>query len=140
MRLAEIPPAAAGDIRVEERPGSCDLYAGDRFVLSVTEADAMPTGRTRQQLAADFARNLREALEREAKGRGVRGILVAVLLTVIATAPPLPPAPPAPRRAAALRAHPLLEGRAHPAPSMCEGWRSSRRGAQPRTSCAPCAR
>ncbi|MFO0585781.1 MAG: mechanosensitive ion channel [Anaeromyxobacter sp.] len=85
-RLAELPPSAAGDVRVDERPGSSDLYAGSRFVMSVTGPDAAPTGRTRQQLAADYARNLRDALEREAKGRSVRGVLVAVLLTVLATA------------------------------------------------------
>jgi len=85
-RLADVPPSAARDVRVDERPGSSDLYAGSRFVMSVTGLDAAPTGRTRQQLAADYARNLREALEREAKGRSVRGVLVAILLTVFATA------------------------------------------------------
>lgn len=85
-RLAEVPPAASRDVRVEERAGSSDLYAGSRFVMSVTGLDAAPTGRTRQQLAADYARNLREALEREGKGRSLRGVLVAVLLTVFATA------------------------------------------------------
>jgi len=85
-RLASVPPAAAREVRVEERPGSSDLYAGTHFVMSVTGPDAAPTGRTRQQLAADYARNLREALEREAKGRSLRGVLAAVLLTVLATA------------------------------------------------------
>jgi small-conductance mechanosensitive channel len=85
-RLAALSPSAAGEVRVDERPGSSDIYAGDRFVMSVTDQDAGPTGRTPQQLAADYARNLREALERDAKGRSVRSLLVAVLLTVIATA------------------------------------------------------
>jgi small-conductance mechanosensitive channel len=85
-RLREIPPSAASQVRVEERSSSSDLYAGASFVMSVTGLDAAPTGRTRQQLAADYAKNLREALEREAKGRSVRGVLVAILLTVVATA------------------------------------------------------
>lgn len=85
-RLADLPASAASDVRVEERSGSSDLYAGARFVMSVTGLDAAPTGRTRQQLAADYALRLREALERDEKGRSVRGLLVAVLLTVVATA------------------------------------------------------
>jgi small-conductance mechanosensitive channel len=85
-RLAELPPSAASEIRVEERSGSSDIHAGAAFVMSVTGLDAAPTGRTRQQLAADYARNLRVALEREGKGRSVRGVLVAILLTVVATA------------------------------------------------------
>jgi small-conductance mechanosensitive channel len=85
-RVRELPPSTASQVRVEEHSGSSDIYAGPRFVMSVTGLDAAPTGRTRQQLAADYARNLREALEREAKGRSVRGVLVAVLLTLLATA------------------------------------------------------
>lgn len=85
-RIAELSPSAAGEVRVEERSGSSDLYAGARFVMSVTGLDAAPTGRTRQQLAADYARNLREALEREGKGRSVRGVLVAILASIVATA------------------------------------------------------
>lgn len=86
QRLRELPPSAAGEVRVEEHGGSSDLYAGTRFVMSVTGLDAAPTGRTRQQLAADYAKTLREALVREGKGRSVRGVLIAVLLTVVATA------------------------------------------------------
>jgi small-conductance mechanosensitive channel len=86
QRLRELPPSAASEVRVEERGGSSDLYAGTRFVMSVTGLDAAPTGRTRQQLAADYAETLRGALTREGKGRSVRGVLVAVLLTVLATA------------------------------------------------------
>jgi small-conductance mechanosensitive channel len=84
--LASLVPSAASAVRVEERAGSSDLVAAGTFVLSVTDIDAAATGRTRQQLAADWARNLRDALEREGKGRSVRGVLVAVLLSVVATA------------------------------------------------------
>ncbi|MEO7963303.1 MAG: mechanosensitive ion channel family protein [Gemmatimonadaceae bacterium] len=73
-------------ISVLERDRSSDLMAGSQLVLSVTDGDAAPLGRTRQQLAADYSERLHAALREEFSGRSVRGIGLAVALAVLATA------------------------------------------------------
>ncbi len=72
-------------IHVVERERTSDLLAGEQLVLSVTDADATPLGRTRQQLAADYSVVLRRALEQEFSGRSLRGITTALALTALAT-------------------------------------------------------
>jgi small-conductance mechanosensitive channel len=72
-------------VHVVEREQTSDVMAGDNFILSVTEADAFPSGRTRQQLAADYAQSLRAALAREFSGRSARGIAIGVAFTAFAT-------------------------------------------------------
>lgn len=87
-RLAAIaagPSDVLEQVHVVERELSSDVMAGEAFVLSVTDADALPTGRTRQQLAADFAQRLRIALAREFSGRSINGIAIGLGLTAVAT-------------------------------------------------------
>jgi small-conductance mechanosensitive channel len=83
--IAAGPSQVLRAIHVVDRAQTSDVVADDRFVLSVTDGDAGPTGRTRQQLAADYANRLTVALEREFGGRSLRGIAVGLALTVIAT-------------------------------------------------------
>lgn len=87
-RLAAVaagPSRVLDEVHVVERQQTSDVMAGDNFILSVTEADAFPTGRTRQQLAADYAQRLRGALAREFSGRSARGIAIGVAITAFAT-------------------------------------------------------
>lgn len=72
-------------IQVVERERTSDLLAGEQLVLSVTDADANPLGRTRQQLAADYSVKLERALRKEFAGRSLRGITTALALTALAT-------------------------------------------------------
>jgi small-conductance mechanosensitive channel len=80
------PSSVLEAIHVVERSQTSDVIAGDQFVLSVTEGDAAPTGRTRQQLAADYANRLTIALDREFGGRSLRGIASGLVLTLFTTA------------------------------------------------------
>ena len=87
-RLAKIADGssdALNAIQIVERNNSSDLVVGDLVVLSVTDPDAGPLGRTRQQLAADYEVRLRRALKTEFSGRSLRGITTAVALTLLAT-------------------------------------------------------
>lgn len=87
-RLAAIaagPSRVLESIHVVERERTSDLFAGDSLVLSVTDGDAAPLGRTRQQLAADDAVRLHAALAREFSGRSLRGIGIGLALTLLAT-------------------------------------------------------
>ncbi len=88
-RIADVAAGssdALDAIRVIERDRTTDVLVGDKTIASVTDADADPTGRTRQQVAADFSVRLHGALAKEFSGRSFNGIAVGLLLTVIATA------------------------------------------------------
>ena len=61
------------------------MISGDRLILSVTEADAQPTGRTRRQLAADDALVVRQALEKDFHDRSVKGLALGAIYSLIAT-------------------------------------------------------
>lgn len=87
-RLATIAAGSADaldEIQVVERERTSDLMAGEQLVMSVTDADATPLGRTRQQLAADYSSRLHRALSAEFNGRSLKGISLAVVLTLVAT-------------------------------------------------------
>jgi len=89
QRIALIAAGSADaldEMHVVERERTSDVVVGDKLVVSVTDADAAPLGRTRQQLAADVVVRLHMALASEFSGRSIRGILVALGLTVVATA------------------------------------------------------
>lgn len=83
--IAAGPADALDAIQVLERDRTSDLMAGEHLVLSVADADAAPFGRTRQQLAADYALKLHRALDAEFSGRSAKGITKAVVLTILAT-------------------------------------------------------
>ncbi|MEO6446689.1 MAG: mechanosensitive ion channel domain-containing protein [Gemmatimonadaceae bacterium] len=85
ITIAQGSSEALDAIQVVERERTSDLMAGDQLVLSVTDADALPLGRTRQQLAADYSVRLHTALSREFSGRSLRGIVTAVALASLAT-------------------------------------------------------
>ena len=74
------------DIGTEERSRWTEIRVGDEYLMSVTDADAAPTGRTRQQLAADYAVALRAALMREFEGRSTQGLVLGAAITLVATA------------------------------------------------------
>jgi len=83
--IAAGPSEVLEQVHVVERERSSDVMAGESFVLSVTDADALPSGRTRQQLAADYAQRLRVALSREFSGRSINGIAIGLGLSAVAT-------------------------------------------------------
>jgi small-conductance mechanosensitive channel len=76
---------ALDSIVVEESDESTDIVAGDLIVMSVTNLDAAAAGRTRQELAADYAARIRSTVTELRKRFGWRSILLASLYTLIAT-------------------------------------------------------
>ena len=56
------PGLAAQLLRIEQTSDSSDIFLGEQFITSVTDADAKPRGRTRQQRAADIGIVLRHAV------------------------------------------------------------------------------
>jgi len=73
-------------VSLQTKPETSDVLIGDRFIVSVTEGDAAPLGRTRQQYAADVAAVLKAAIARDAGGRTLRGLLTGLATSLLATA------------------------------------------------------
>jgi small-conductance mechanosensitive channel len=63
-----------------------DIVAGDLMIMSVTDRDAAMAGRTRQELAGDYARKIRNALYEQRRTYSLRSILFGAGLLLIATA------------------------------------------------------
>nr|MCU0257084.1 hypothetical protein [Vicinamibacterales bacterium] len=62
LAVARGPSEALQAVRVVERDGFSEIYAGDTLIRTVTDEDAGRTGRTRRQLAADQAVAVHDAL------------------------------------------------------------------------------
>jgi small-conductance mechanosensitive channel len=62
-----------------------DIVAGDLMIMSVTDRDAAMAGRTRQELARDYAQRIKSVLVEQRKTYGLRSILVGVGLLLLAT-------------------------------------------------------
>lgn len=75
-RLASAGSAGApAPVTVLQKPDSSDVLVGDRLIVSVTDGDAAPLGRTRQQYTADIAALVGTALARDAGDRTLQGLL-----------------------------------------------------------------
>ncbi len=75
--IADGPATAADRVGIAERDDRTDVIAADHLILSVTDADAHATGRTRRQLAADDAQIAGDALRRDVHSRSVKGLAAA---------------------------------------------------------------
>jgi small-conductance mechanosensitive channel len=73
------------EVRVEERAGACDVYAGPDFIFSVWEQDAARAGAPLQVLAAERAEALRRALDGAAAETAPRSLLKAAARVAAAT-------------------------------------------------------
>jgi small-conductance mechanosensitive channel len=74
LLIAGGPAEALQTLRVAERNGRSEILAGDLLIRAVTDQDALPTGRTRRQLAADQLEIVREALTTEFRERGAASL------------------------------------------------------------------
>jgi len=86
LDLSRASPEILGRMRVVERDGRSDLYAGDTLVRVITDDDARGTGRTRRQLAADQQRIVAEVLSVEFRDRSAAALMRGAALAAVATA------------------------------------------------------
>lgn len=88
QRLLSISAGSAdvlADLRVIERDGLSEIFAGETLIRAVTDQDAANTGRTRRQLAADYQVQVYEALAVEFRDRSAANVLRSLLYTLVAT-------------------------------------------------------
>src|SRR3990172_6805526 len=79
-----LPPDS---INVSEGPHGSEIYAGDRFLFAIHDGDASPVGKTRAELAKEYAEIVRKAVIQYridySRKQIVRGSALAVLTTLI---------------------------------------------------------
>ncbi len=85
LKVAEDLTVRPDSITTEDTDISTDVVAGDQIILSVTDKDASAEGRTRQDLAADYAGKIRTAVENYRVEYSRKSIQYGVLYTLIAT-------------------------------------------------------
>lgn len=89
-RIVKDYSVAAANITVSEQPASTDILAGDTVLLTVTDIDAAVTHTTRQALAQQDLKLIRDGLasvRAEYSSRSlIRGALLALAVTIVFTA------------------------------------------------------
>lgn len=83
VRFADSPGAI--DVRIEERNDLPTIFIKDRYLLTVTEQDALPEGHSPKKQASLWAKTLEKALERahqERSSQFLRETLIKAILAV----------------------------------------------------------
>lgn len=83
--IAEDLAIRTDSIKTVDEDSSTYVVTGDTIILSVTDRDAAEYGRTRQDLAGEYAGKIRAAIERYRADYSRESILYALLYTLIAT-------------------------------------------------------
>ncbi len=84
-RLSKDPESRTDAITVVEQGQISEIMSGDTVVMAVTDQDALAAGRTRQDLAQDYAAKIRNSLEAAQQQTSLRAILLGILFTLLAT-------------------------------------------------------
>jgi small-conductance mechanosensitive channel len=84
-KLMKSPLFNAESITTADTDLATDIVANDSIIMSVTDADADAEGKTRQEVAKDYAYKIRTAIEAHDREYSFRSILFGALYTSIAT-------------------------------------------------------
>ena len=84
-RLSRDPLLRADAITTADDELTTDIVAGDLVLMVVTERDAKAAGKPRQELAAEYAQVIRDAVLARQREYSLRSILLGVLYMLLAT-------------------------------------------------------
>mgnify|MGYP001470829763 CR=1 FL=1 len=86
-RLAKDPSTRLDQIAISEGEQTSEIVSGEMIILAVTDGDARPSGRSRQEVAREYATLIRDALTASLEQTSLRTLLIngsfALLDTVI---------------------------------------------------------
>jgi small-conductance mechanosensitive channel len=85
-RLYRDPLGARDSITVVEGDGATDIVAGDLVIMSVTDRDAAAAGRTRVELATEYAAAMRRTVQTLRSQYSITQILLGALYTLLTLA------------------------------------------------------
>lgn len=83
--IAETVSTSRSAIGVVETDVDSEIVSGDRVIMAVTDRDAKTAGRTRQELAADYAGTIQRAIETHRKTYSLKSIALGSAFVVLAT-------------------------------------------------------
>ena len=90
VRLSQDPPIPLDNIKFGDMEHATVIFAGDFVIMAVTEGDASPIRRSRQEVAQEYARTIQHAVTTEREKNSVQMMLIngayALLDTVICIA------------------------------------------------------
>lgn len=85
-RLAKDRYASIESVTATEQESSTALVSGETVVMSITDRDALPTGKSRQDLAKDYAQTIQSALTKTREQVTLRSLLIDAGLFILDTA------------------------------------------------------
>jgi len=85
VRLSQDPQASLDDVRVSDVENLTVINAGDVVIMAVTDGDAGPSGRRRQEVAKDYAGRIQRGLASAHHETSLRAILLGALFSLLAT-------------------------------------------------------
>lgn len=84
-RLAKDPYAGRDTVTATDQELTSELVSGETVVMTVTERDAQPTGKSRQELAKDYAQKIQAALTRSREQVTLRSLIIDAGLALLDT-------------------------------------------------------
>lgn len=84
-RLAKDPFTRIYPVTAVEREITSELVYGDMVVMTVTDHDAQPTGKRRQEIAAEYAQKIQAALSKSRQRTTSRTLLIDAVLALLDT-------------------------------------------------------
>lgn len=75
----------AESIATADTESTTDIVAGDMIIMSVTDRDATAEGKTRQETAKEYARQIRTAIEQHNREYSLNSIMLGAFYAFIAT-------------------------------------------------------
>ncbi len=85
-RLAKDPFAGLCPVTVADREFGHELICGETVIMTITDRDAQPTGKSRQDAAKDYARRIQQALTKSREQVTLRALLIDGLFALLDTA------------------------------------------------------
>ncbi len=86
QRLYRDPSVSLDAIQVEDQESATEIVLGDQVIMTVTDRDAQAAGRSRLELANEYAQVIRTTAQELQREYSLKSILLGVLWTLIATA------------------------------------------------------
>jgi len=84
-RLYEDSKIAIDSIHIEELESSSDIVTGDYTIMAVTDKDALAAGRSRKELAEQYAELIRQVAKELEHDYSLRSIVVGGVWTLVLT-------------------------------------------------------
>jgi small-conductance mechanosensitive channel len=84
-RLAKDPYAGGDTVTATDQELTSELVSGETVVMTVTERDAQPTGKSRQELAKDYTQKIQAALARSREHVTLRSLIIDAGLALLDT-------------------------------------------------------